>query len=107
MFRMKNPVHPGRFVKTEIIEPLELSVTEAAKALRVTRAALSAVLNGRAALSPDMAIRLEKAFGTDMETLMRMQGSFDIAAARKRQKSIKVSRYKPKPARPSPQLSAP
>lgn len=100
MIRMKTPVHPGLFVKTEVIEPLELSVTEAAKALGVTRAALSALLNGRAALSPEMAIRIAKAFGPDMETLMRMQNSYDIAQARKRAGAIKVARYAPK--EPSP-----
>ena len=96
MFRMKNPSHPGAFVRTQVIEPLGLSVTEAAKALGVTRVALSALLNGRAALSPDMAIRIEKAFGPDMETLMRMQSSYDIAAARKRADAIKVRRYEAK-----------
>ena len=96
MFRMKNPSHPGAFVRTQVIEPLGLSVTEAAKALGVTRVALSALLNGRAALSPDMAIRIEKAFGPDMETLMRMQSSYDIAAARKRADAIKVRRYERK-----------
>jgi addiction module HigA family antidote len=85
MIRMKNPSHPGQFIKLEVIEPLGLSVTDAAKALGVTRAALSALLNGRSSLSPEMAIRIEKAFGPDMETLMRMQNSHDIAEARKRQ----------------------
>lgn len=80
--RVKNPAHPGGFVKSEIIEPLGLSVTEAARALGVTRPALSALLNERAHLSPDMAIRLEKAFGVPMDTLIRMQNSFDTAEAR-------------------------
>jgi addiction module HigA family antidote len=91
--RMKNPAHPGAFVRSEIVEALELSVTEAAKALRVTRPALSALLNERAALSSEMALRLEKAFGVSMETLMRMQNSFDIAQARKRAGEIHVRRY--------------
>ncbi len=91
--RMKSPVHPGGFVKHEIIEPLELSVTDAAKALGVTRPALSALLNERAALSPEMALRFEKAFGVSMDTLMRMQNSFDIVQARKRSGEIKVPRY--------------
>jgi addiction module HigA family antidote len=90
------PAHLGAFVRTQVIEPLGLSVTEAAKALGVTRAALSALLNGRAALSPDMAIRIEKAFGPDIETLMRMQSSYDIAEARKRAAAIKVRRYERK-----------
>ena len=104
--RMKNPAHPGGFVKSEIIEPLELSVTDAATALGVTRAALSALLNERSALSPEMAVRLEKAFGVSMETLMRMQNSFDIAEARKRSDDIKVGRYSRRsPGDPSPALA--
>jgi antitoxin HigA-1 len=91
--RMKSPVHPGGFVRREIIEPLGLSVTEAAKALGVTRPALSAVLNQRASLSPEMALRIEKAFGVSMDTVMRMQNSFDIAETRKRSGEIKVARY--------------
>jgi antitoxin HigA-1 len=70
--RMKNPARPGGFVKSEIIEALELSVTEAAKVLGVTRPALSALLSQLAALSPEMALRIEKAFGVSMDTLMRM-----------------------------------
>jgi antitoxin HigA-1 len=91
--RLKAPAHPGGFVKTEVIEPLGLSVTAAADVLGVTRAALSALLNERADLSPEMAIRIEKAFGVSMETLMRMQNSFDIAAAKKRAHQIDVKRY--------------
>jgi addiction module HigA family antidote len=94
--RMKPPTHPGGFVKTEIIEPLGLSVTDAARALGITRAALSTFLNERASLSPDMAIRIEKAFGVSMDTLMRMQNSFDIAQARKHESEIAVTRYVPK-----------
>jgi addiction module HigA family antidote len=88
--RMKNPAHPGGFVKSEIIEALGLSVTDAAHALGVTRPALSALLNERAHLSPEMALRIEKAFGVSMDTLMRMQNSFDIAQARKREGEINV-----------------
>ena len=95
--RMKNPAHPGGFVKSEIIEPLSLSVTDAARALGVTRPALSAFLNERAHLSPEMALRLEKAFGVSMDTLMRMQNSFDIAQARKRESEIKVLPFKAAP----------
>ncbi len=91
--RPKNPVHPGRFVRTVIVEPLGLTVTAAARALGITRVALSRFLNEQAALSPEMAIRLEKAFGADMETLMRMQASHDIAQARQRQGEISVARY--------------
>lgn len=93
--RMLNPVHPGRFLRTEIIEAHNLSVTEAAKILGVSRPTLSALLNARASLSGEMALRFEKAFGVDMETLMRMQNSYDIAQTRSRAKSIKVLRYRP------------
>lgn len=93
--RMKNPAHPGGFVR-EITQELGLSVTEAAAALAVTRPALSNLVNKRAALSPDMALRIEKAFGVSMETLMRMQTNFDIAQARSREGEIVVERYVPK-----------
>lgn len=96
-FRMKSPPHPGGFVLTEIIEPLGLTVTEAAKALGVTRPALSSFLNGRSSLSPDMALRIEKAFGVSMDTLMRMQNSYDISRARQRAGEIKVARYRGSP----------
>jgi addiction module HigA family antidote len=95
---MKNPSHPGSFIRTEIFDPLGLSVTEAALALGVTRPALSAFLNERASLSPEMAIRIEKAFGLKLETLMRMQNAYDIAQARRRAPSIKVKRYRGKAA---------
>ena len=93
MMRMARPAHPGQFIRMEVIEPLGLSVTKAAKALGVTRPALSALLNGRAALSPEMALRVEKAFGVRMETLMQMQTAFEIAEAREREANIKVKRY--------------
>lgn len=93
MFRMRRPAHPGPFIRDEVLVPLGLSVTDAARALGVSRPALSALVNGRVSLSPDMAIRVEKAFGTDMETLLRMQTSFDIAEARARADAIKVRRY--------------
>jgi len=93
MLRLANPAHPGQFIKMEIIDPLGLSVTAAAKVLGVTRPTLSALLNGRAALSSDMALRIEKAFGPKMDTLMRMQTSYDIAQARRREAKIRVRRY--------------
>ena len=99
--RMKDPAHPGGFVRSEILDALELSVTDAAAALGVTRAALSALLNERAALSADMAIRIEKAFGVSMETLMRMQNSYDIAQARQRAGGIAVARFKSGLLRPA------
>jgi addiction module HigA family antidote len=89
---MKNPPHPGDFIRTEIIEPASLTVTAAAAALQVSRPALSNLLNGKAALSGDMALRVEKAFGVKMETLMRMQSAYEIAQTRKREKLIKVQR---------------
>jgi antitoxin HigA-1 len=92
-FRLKNPPHPGGFVRTEIIDPLLLSVTKAAEALGVTRPALSAFLNERSSLSPEMALRIEKAFGISMDTLMRMQNSYDISQARKREGEIMVRRF--------------
>jgi len=91
--RMKSPAHPGGFVKSEVIEGLGLPVTDAAKALGVTRAALSALLNERAHLSSEMALRIEKAFGVSMDTLMRMQNSHDIAQARKREAEISVAPF--------------
>jgi len=91
--RLKNPAHPGGFIKSEIIEPLGLSVTAAAQVLGVTRAALSALLNERSHLSSEMALRIEKAFGVSMDTLMRMQNSFDIAQARKREGEINVAPF--------------
>src|SRR5262245_44505345 len=93
MMRMARPAHPGQFIKMEVIEPLGLSVTQAAKVLGVTRPALSALLNCRAALSPEMALRIEKAFGLKMDTLLRMQTSHEIAEAREREAEIKVKRY--------------
>lgn len=95
--RLKEPTHPGGFVKHEVLKPHGLSVTDAAEALGVTRPALSALLNERAHLSPEMALRIEKAFGVSMETLMRMQNSYDIAQARKRAGDIKVERYAEEP----------
>ena len=91
--RIKRPAHPGGFVKHDIIEPLELSVTAAAEALGVTRATLSTLLNERARLSPEMALRIEKAFGVSMDTLMRMQNSYDIAQTRDRAGEIDVAPF--------------
>ena len=93
--RMLNPPHPGSFIRTEILEPLGLNVTRAAGALGVTRPALSNLLNGNSSLSPEMAIRIEKAFGPRMDTLLRMQTSYDIAQARRRADDIDVRRYQP------------
>jgi addiction module HigA family antidote len=90
---MANPPHPGAFIRTEILEPLELSVTKAAEVLGVARPTLSNLLTGHADLSGDMALRIEKAFGVRMDTLLRMQVSYDIARTREREESISVRRY--------------
>ena len=92
---MKNPPHPGGVIRRQIIAPLGLTVTSAAKALRVSRPAISNLLNECVSLSSDMAVRLEKAFGADMETLMALQHAHDIATARARANSIHVTRFKP------------
>jgi addiction module HigA family antidote len=105
--RLAEPIHPGGFVKNDIIEPHGLSVTDAARVLGITRAALSAFLNQHSALSPEMALRLEKAFGMSMETLMRMQNSYDIAQARKREGEIKVEPYKGSRVQPQPSRNRP
>jgi antitoxin HigA-1 len=91
---MLNPPHPGAFIRTEILEPLGLTVTAAAEVLRVSRPALSSLLNAKADLSGEMALRIEKAFGPKMDTLMRMQSAYDIARTRKRQNKIRVRRYR-------------
>ena len=90
---MKNPPHVGGVLRREVIEPLGLTVTQAAKALGVGRHALSRLLNERAALTSDMALRIEKAFGPKMEHLMRMQLTRDLAQAREREGQIKVKRF--------------
>ena len=87
---MKNPPHPGDFIRTEIVEPTGLTVTAAAAALGVSRPTLSSLLNRKAGLSGEMALRIEKAFGVKMDTLMRMQSAYEIAQTRKREKQIRV-----------------
>jgi antitoxin HigA-1 len=91
---MKNPPHPGHFIRAEIIQPAHLSVTAAAAALQVSRPALSSLLNGKADLSGEMALRIEKAFGVKMDTLMRMQSAYDIAKTRKRENQIRIPRVR-------------
>ncbi len=89
---MKNPPHPGEFIRTEIVDAWPLTVTAAAAALGVSRPALSSLLNAKSDLSGEMALRIEKAFGVKMDTLMRMQTAYDIAQTRKREKQIRVQR---------------
>jgi len=93
---MKNPVHPGQIVRHTCLDPLGLTVKDAAAVLGVSRQALNNVVNGKAALSAEMAIRLEKAFGGTAQTWLQMQVNHDLAAAR--QSTIKVQRYHPAPA---------
>jgi addiction module HigA family antidote len=89
---MKNPAHPGRIVRNACLEPLGLSVTAGARILGVTRQTLNNVINGKSGISPEMAIRLTKAFGSTEETWLRMQLAYDLAAARKNESKIKVQR---------------
>jgi antitoxin HigA-1 len=90
---MKNPPHVGGLIRRQVIEPLGLTVTEAAKVLGVGRQALSSLLNEKAALTSEMGLRVEKAFGPKMEHLMRMQLAFDLAEARKTEHGVRVNRY--------------
>lgn len=89
---MKSPVHPGQVVRHDCLEPLRLSVTAAARVLGVTRQALNNIVNGKSGISPEMAIRLSKAFGSTPETWLRMQVAYDLAQARKNESNIKVRR---------------
>lgn len=92
---MKNPPHPGDLIRTEVIEALGLSVAKAAEVLKVRRATLSDLLRGKTALTPEMALRIEKAFGPDMDHLLRMQLAYDVAKMRQQARSIAVRRYSP------------
>lgn len=89
---IKMPVHPGLIVRHDCLGPLGLSVTEGARILGVTRQALNNVVNGKSGISPEMAIRLSKAFGSTPETWLQMQLAYDLAAARKNERKIKVRR---------------
>ncbi len=95
---MKNPVHPGRIVRDDCLEPLGLSVTAGAKVLGVSRQTLNNIVNERTGISAEMAIRLSKAFGSTAETWLAMQMAFDLAQARKRERHIKVKRFSGMPA---------
>ena len=89
---MKNPIHPGRIVREDCLEPLGLSVTAAAEVLGITRQTLNNLVNGRSGVSPEMAIRLAKAFGSTAETWLRMQVAYDLAIAMRGESEIKVVR---------------
>ena len=95
---MKEPPHPGCSIRENCLDPLGLNVTEAARVLGVARHTLSRVLNGHAAISPEMAIRLEKAGWSNAEFWLRRQTAYDLAQARKEEDRIDVERYKPQPA---------
>ena len=91
---MKNPPHPGSAVRFDCLEPLGLTVTEGAKALGVSRQALNNLVNGKAGISPEMAIRLSKAFGSTPEMWLRLQMAYDLAQARQHEGEILVARVK-------------
>lgn len=88
--RMHNPPHPGEIIKSLCLEPLGLSVTEAAKALGVSRKTLSTILNGRGGISPEMAVRLSIAFGTSAESWLNQQTQHDLWHAEQRRKQLRV-----------------
>ena len=90
---MKNPPHPGLSVRLDCLEPFGLSVTRAAEVLGVTRQTLNNLVNGKAGISPEMAIRLAKAFGSTAQTWLRMQSTYDLAKALKSESKIRVRRY--------------
>lgn len=92
---MKNPPHPGLSVRYDCLEPLDLSITEAARQLGVSRKQLSKIVNCRAGISPQMSIRLHKAFGGGAETWHRLQASYDMAQALKNADQIEVKRLFP------------
>jgi addiction module HigA family antidote len=94
--RMKNPPHPGRIIRQECIEASGLSITEAARVLGVTRQALNSLVLGRTAISPEMSIRLSKAFGSRPEVWLGMQMDYDLAQAQKHAGQIKVAKVQPK-----------
>jgi addiction module HigA family antidote len=90
--KMHNPPHPGEVIRALCLEPLGLTVTDAAAALGVSRKTLSAILNGRAGISPEMAVRLSIAFGTSAESWLNLQTQYDLWHAEKRRKGLKVAR---------------
>ncbi len=91
---MKNPSHPGAIVRYDCIEPLGLTVTDAAKILGVTRQALNNLVNGKAGVSAEMAVRLSKAFGSEPEFWLRLQMNYDLAQVRRREGDINVKRFR-------------
>lgn len=92
---MNKPVHPGRVVRNTCLQAFDLNITQAAKLLGVTRLTLSKIVNEKSGISPDMAIRLSKAFGSTPETWLQMQLAHELAVARKHEAKIKVKRFEP------------
>jgi antitoxin HigA-1 len=90
--RMHDPPHPGEIIKTLCLEPLGLTVTQAAEALGVSRKTLSAILNGRAGVSPEMAVRLSIAFGTSAESWLNQQTQYDLWHVERRRKQLRVAK---------------
>ena len=90
--KMHNPPHPGEIIRGLCLEPLGLTVTKAAEALGVSRKTLSAILNGRASISPEMAVRLSIAFGTSSESWLNQQTQYDLWHAERRRKQLRVAR---------------
>ena len=95
---MKNPLHPGKAVRVACLEPLELSVTDAAQVRGVTRQALSNLIKEKSGVSPEMASRFSKAFGSTPDTWVTMQAAYDLAQAMLHEKEIRVQRYRPQKA---------
>jgi addiction module HigA family antidote len=92
---MKNPPHPGEVIREEVLRPFGMSITKAAEILGVRRATLSDLTNGKSAVTAEMALRLEKAFGVSMDLLLRMQAGYDAAKIRSRSAEIDICRYRP------------
>ncbi|PIQ97858.1 MAG: addiction module antidote protein, HigA family [Nitrospinae bacterium CG11_big_fil_rev_8_21_14_0_20_56_8] len=91
------PSHPGAFIRRQVLEPLDLSISQAAKILSIRRATLSNLVNEKSGLSPEMALRLEKAFDIRMDFLLRMQALYDTERMRQTRKKIDVVRFQPQP----------
>jgi addiction module HigA family antidote len=90
---MHNPPHPGEIIREECLNPLELTITEAAEGLGIHRKNLSRILNGHAGISPDMAVRLARAFGSTPETWLKLQMAYDLSQAREKEENIRVKQF--------------
>ena len=100
---MKEPPHPGLSVRHDCLEPLGLTITDGATVLGVSRQALNSLVNGKAGISPEMAIRLDKAFGGTADAWLALQTAYDLAQAKKRSNNIMVKRYIARPCQRKPQ----